>query len=97
MSEIPSIYALEPVYTSTDSTESSWVECELRWVEERQAFVNYDSDPDWILDEHAYPDSEYRVDGDDNTYNSLDEAVEAALSESELSREDVSVIPTVRE
>lgn len=77
MTKVPDILVNEPVFETVDAEESVWRECRLVWDEEEQVFINKESHPDWILDEHAFPDSTYTVNG--TKYGSLDEAQNAAI------------------
>lgn len=90
---IPSIEAHEPVYRNVDAEESEMVVCELQWNSDKKAFVNHESQEEWILDDHRFQeDSYYMIEGDDTIYDSREEAANAALSESEYFWEDVTII-----
>lgn len=78
-SDVPVIEATEPVYPTADHTCSVWVTCQLEWYPERGRFIPRDADEEWVLDDHAFPDSTYVVDGE--TYTSLDDARRAALGD----------------
>jgi hypothetical protein len=68
---------MEPVFPTADSSESVWVTCRAEWDAEREVFVNREANPEWMLDEAAFPGSEYVVNGE--VFSSLDEAMEMAV------------------
>jgi len=70
------IVCVEPVFPSVESDESAFVECTIEWDDNRDCYVNYESEEEWILDEHAFADASYRVNGTE--FTSLDEAKVAA-------------------
>lgn len=87
---VPDIRSVEPVYPDEDAGTSRWVSCVLEWDSERAVFVNREADDSWIIDDNAYPDSNYHVNGE--TFYSLPDAMARALSGSEWDEDDATVV-----
>lgn len=73
---VPPITCVEPVYPE-GADRSMWVECTARWDADEQNFINRDVEAGWELDDMAFGDSVYIVEGTE--YDSMDEAMHAAL------------------
>ena len=76
---VPPITCVEPVYPSVDSDQSFWVSCEAEWDADRRVFLNREASEGWILDEHAFLDAVYIVEGEE--YSSMEDAMRAALGD----------------
>lgn len=74
---VPTIKSTEPVFPTPEATESVWVTLELYWDDDAHIFTHDADNDDWVLDEYAFPESFYEVEG--TRYESLPEARRAAL------------------
>lgn len=87
---VPHIEITEPVYPSADAPESVWVTCRAEWDAEREAFVNREANSEWMLDDEAFADSEYVVNG--AVFSSLAEAMEMAVVGTAFEKSDPTLV-----
>jgi hypothetical protein len=78
---VPAVIVTEPVYPDLDANTSRWVTCKLQWDDQDEVFVNKEAEDGWEIDDEAEADSTYTVEGSEEEYSCLSDAMHAALEE----------------
>ena len=78
---VPAVIVTEPVYLDLDANTSRWATCTLQWDDQDKVSVNNEAEDQWEIDDEAVADSTYTIEGTDEEYSSLSDAMHSALEE----------------